>query len=255
MSSIYDSARLAAGYAFHRPPVHDQIVRVIAARLPTLGVGPGRRALDVGCGAGRSTAALAPLARSCVGIEPVRAMLRHCLDVAPGARFVIGLGEQLPFADASFDLVAAAGSLNYADIDRFLPAVARVLTQRGVLVVYDFAAGRQIRGDARLDEWFAAFERRFPFPPGYDIDVRQIPWRSAGLRLAAHEAIEARVPMSAESYLAYVMTETNVERALFEGVEERAIRRWLDATLRPIFGTATHEVSFDAYAAYVVRDA
>ena len=62
MKSVYDSERLAAGYAFDRPPVHEQILR--SARLTR----HADRALDVGCGAGLSTAALAPLARQAVGL-------------------------------------------------------------------------------------------------------------------------------------------------------------------------------------------
>ncbi|MEU0557189.1 hypothetical protein [Dactylosporangium sp. NPDC006015] len=53
MTSVYDSERLAAAYAFDRPPVHQQILR--SARLDRR----ARRALDVGRGAGLSTAALA----------------------------------------------------------------------------------------------------------------------------------------------------------------------------------------------------
>jgi predicted TPR repeat methyltransferase len=54
MTSVYDSERLAAAYAVDRPPVHQHILR--AGRL----VRRAERALDVGCGAGLSTAALAP---------------------------------------------------------------------------------------------------------------------------------------------------------------------------------------------------
>ena len=76
MTSVYDSERLAAAYAFDRPPVHGQILR--AARLDR----QADRALDVGCGAGLSTAALAPLARQVTGLEPIpdaylRYMRRH----------------------------------------------------------------------------------------------------------------------------------------------------------------------------------
>jgi predicted TPR repeat methyltransferase len=82
MASVYDSERLAAAYAFDRPPVHEEILR--SARL----VRQADRALDVGCGAGLSTAALAPLARQVTGLEPVPAMLAHRRAVAPRARFV-----------------------------------------------------------------------------------------------------------------------------------------------------------------------
>jgi ubiquinone/menaquinone biosynthesis C-methylase UbiE len=83
----------------------------------------------VGCGAGLSTAALVPLARQVIGLEPVSAMLVHRQAVAPHSRFVIGQAERLPFAVRSFDLVAAGGSLNYADLPSALAEVARVLTR------------------------------------------------------------------------------------------------------------------------------
>jgi len=91
VTSVYDSDRLAAAYAVDRPPVHEHILR--SARLS----GQADLALDVGCGAGLSTAALAPLARRAIGLEPVPAMLAHRAAIAPGAGFVIGRAERLPF--------------------------------------------------------------------------------------------------------------------------------------------------------------
>jgi len=74
MASVYDSERLAAGYAFDRPPVHERILR--SAPLKER---PANLALDVGCGAGLSTAALAPFARQAIGLEPVATMLTKLL--------------------------------------------------------------------------------------------------------------------------------------------------------------------------------
>lgn len=250
--SIYDSERLARGYAFDRPPVHPLVVQRIAARLAAMAVRP-RSALDVGCGAGRSTAALAAVASRVVGIEPVRRMLRHCREVAPTASFAVARAEQLPFADRSFDLITAAGSLNYADLDLFLPSAARVLTDRGVVVIYDFSAGRRLPADRRLDDWFAAFVRRLPFPTGYEMDVRGIPFDSVGLRLADYERFELAVPLDAQAYLAYVLSETNVELALSRGTAEEDIREWCAATLEPIFREGSRPVLFDGYVAYVTR--
>jgi ubiquinone/menaquinone biosynthesis C-methylase UbiE len=51
--------------------------------------------------------------------------------LAAGYAFVTGSAEGLPFAVRSFDLVAAAGSLNYADLPSALAEVARVLTREG----------------------------------------------------------------------------------------------------------------------------
>lgn len=250
--SIYASERLAAGYAFSRPAVHPHVVRSIAAHLAAVGA-PCRSALDIGCGAGRSTEALCVLSPRVVGLEPVRTMLRHCREVAPAAGFVTGRAEQLPFADGSFDILAAAGSLNYADLGLFLPSAARVLTRGGTLVVYDFSAGRRLDADDSLDEWFAAFERRYPFPPGYEMDVRQIAFDEAGMRLEAYEELEVRLALDHDAYLAYALTETNVQLALNRGEREAEIRAWCAETLRPVFPNGPRDVLFAAYAAYVRR--
>jgi SAM-dependent methyltransferase len=248
---IYDSARLAAAYAFARPPVHPLVVQRISAHATVEGR-PVLRALDVGCGAGRSTAALASVARSVVGIEPAGRMLVHHRAVAPQASFVVGCAEALPFAAASFDLVTAAGSLNYTDAGRSLAEIARVLVKGGVLVVYDFSSGRRSYRAPSLDSWFSAFEHRYPFPPGYAMDVERLPYDRAGLRLAAYEPFEVAVPLTLEAYLAYVLSEANVEGAIASGVPERDISTWCRETLVPVFAAASLPVLFTGYIAYVV---
>jgi SAM-dependent methyltransferase len=240
---------MAAGYAFNRPPVHAHIIERIREDLRI--ASPVARALDIGCGAGRSTAALEPLARRVVGLEPARGMLAHRRAVAPGASFVIGRAEQLPFATRSFDVVTAAGALNYVDLGLFLPDLARVLAPGGVMVIYDFSAGRRLAGSDALDAWYGEFERKYPPKPGYEMDVRRLAYEEAGLRLDAIEAFEVAVPMALPSYVAYAMSETGVELAVARGVPEADIRNWCESTLAGVLSHEPRDVLFDAYVAYV----
>jgi len=175
MTSVYDSERLAAAYAFDRPPIHEHFLRSV--RLDQRPV----QALDVGCGAGRSTAALAPLAQFVTGVEPIETMLAYRWKVAPDARFVIGTAEKLPFATGSFDLVTAAGSLNYTDLPTALGEITRVLALKGIFLLYDFSPGRHsLTGDA-LANWFTTFEQKFPWPPGWQpLDARELPLSRGG---------------------------------------------------------------------------
>jgi len=248
---VYESPRMAAGYAFSRPPVHPHIIRRLHEILGS--AAPAARALDIGCGAGLSTAALDPLARSVVGLEPARAMLTHRLAVAPRAAFVAASAEHLPFASRAFDIVTAAGSLNYVELGMFLPEVSRVLADDGVMVVYDFSAGRRLRSDGRLDEWFGRFERRYPPRPGYDMDVRALPYGGAGLRLTSYEEFEVAVPMTRHAYVGYVMSETGVELAVARGISEAGIREWCESSLAGLLTDAPRDVLFDAYLACVRR--
>jgi SAM-dependent methyltransferase len=250
-NNVYDSLRMAAGYAFNRPPVHPHVVRAIGEHLQL--AHRVNRALDVGCGAGLSTAALDPLARTVVGLEPVPIMLRHVRAVAPRAAFVVGQAEQLPFQAETFDLVTAAGSLNYVDLSLFLPEVARVLVPAGVFAIYDFSAGRRLRDNGALDAWYAAFEHRYPPKPGYDLDVRSLEYALSGLRLDGYEEFEVAVPMTLGSYLPYVMSETGVEMAISRGVAETELRNWCESTLREVLDDTPADVLFDAYVACVRR--
>jgi SAM-dependent methyltransferase len=245
MTSVYDSERLAAGYAFNRPPVHARILQ--SARLG----GRARRALDVGCGAGASTATLAPLAERVVGMEPVGTMLAHRRQVAPAAGFVTGSAEGLPFAARSFDLVAAAGSLNYTDLPSALAEVARVLTREGIFLLYDFSEGRRSATGDALATWFASFEQRFPWPPGWrPLVVRELPLTASGLRLRDYTDVEVRLPMTCDAYLRYVVHEVNVDSAVTRGAAgEDEAREWCRRTLRPVFGDGELTVAFRGYLA------
>jgi SAM-dependent methyltransferase len=251
VASVYDSARLAAGYAFDRPPVHERILR--AARPD----GRAGRALDVGCGAGRSTAAIAPYARRVVGVEPVPAMLAHCRRVAPDAGFVLGRAERLPFASGAFDLVTAAGSLNYADLPLALAEIARVLKDGGRFLMYDFSSGRHAADGDALADWFAAFERRFPWSPGWrPLDARTLPLPEAGLLLLDHVDVETHLPMSLDAYLRYVLSESNVDGAIGRGDCDAAeAEAWCRRTLAPVFAYGDVDVVFPGYVGTISRAA
>jgi SAM-dependent methyltransferase len=245
MKSVYDSERLAACYAFDRPPVHEQILRSACLTRRA------DRALDVGCGAGLSTAALAPLARQVVGLEPVAAMLAHRRTVAPHASFVIGQAEQLPFAAGSFDLVTAAGSLNYAGLPSALAEIARVLTRDGTFLLYDFSAGRRSVSGTELADWYASFERRFPPPPGWQsLEVRELPLARYGLRLLDFTEVETWLPMTFDAYLRYALSEVNVDSAIARGscsAEEAG--DWCRTTLAAVFTRGEVTVIIPGYVA------
>ena len=169
MANPFSSAEMAVGYARSRPPVHPRVVEMAFAALGR--TSPFQRALDVGCGAGVSTRALERFATYRTGLEPAEAMLHFAAQVAPGAEFVVGAAEALPLANGALDLIAAAGSLNYVDLARFFAEASRVLTTDGVLLVYDFAAGKSFCDTCKLDEWFAEFFARYPPPPHEPRDV------------------------------------------------------------------------------------
>ena len=140
----------------------------------------------------------------------------HRRQVAPSAAFVVGKAERLPFAPASFDLVTAAGAINYTDLDVSFPEVARILTGDGCFVIYDFSAGRRFADRRHLASSgtrnsTGAIRKRLAIISTSSV----FPTRSGASRsMPAFRAFEVSVPMTADSYLRYAMSETRVGLAI-----------------------------------------
>jgi len=245
MDNPFGTEDMAAGYARYRPPIHARILERVRSHLPV----PVRRALDVGCGAGLSTRALHELAEHCIGIEPAEAMLERSGAVAAGDDFVVGVAEAIPVAKGSINLVSAAGSLNYVNVELFFGEAARVLQPDGVLVIYDFSPGKSFRERTGLEQWFSRFEQRYPPPPNeaLELDPGILARLNSGFQIRSQEHLEISVPLSAGFYLNYVRTETNVAWAARNGVPRASIRSWCEDTLGPLWEGSAHEVVFQGY--------
>jgi len=90
--------------------------------------------LDVGCGEGRFCRQIAPFVTQVTGLDPTDALL----DVArkgPGT-YVQAKAEEMPFADAQFDLVISYLSLiDIEDAQRAMSEMCRVLRPDGRLLI------------------------------------------------------------------------------------------------------------------------
>ena len=120
--------------------VGDVLRRLEVADLGLLGVRPGGRALDVGCGVGRLVARLARRGCPTIGIDIIRrdlrTALRHFGGPETAVSFIQGDGGRLPFSDASFDFVTCTETLEHvADPALALRELTRVLKPGGRLLV------------------------------------------------------------------------------------------------------------------------
>ena len=134
--------------------------------LDLMGDLAGRRVLDAGCGDGALICAAASRGAAATGIDPDPAMLAAARSrvggAACGAKFVQGRLEQLPFREASFDLVAAITVLCFVpDAGGAVREMARVLRPGGRLVLGElgrwswWAAIRRARGWLGSSTWAA----------------------------------------------------------------------------------------------------
>jgi SAM-dependent methyltransferase len=131
----------AAAYDRHIGRYGAELARAL---IDAAGVRPGERALDVGCGPGALTGALAERlgAGRVAAVDPSPPFAAACRARHPGADVTVAAAEALPFADAAFDRALAQLVLNFMTDPPAGVAEMRRVTRPGGTVaaaVWDYA--------------------------------------------------------------------------------------------------------------------
>ena len=185
--------------------------RVAPLFLAWLGIPPGRRWLDVGCGTGALTAAIGEAAApsALTGVDPSEGFLRTARERLPGTVALLpGEATRIPMPDRSVDVVVSGLVLNFvADPDAALREMVRVTAEGGTVAAYvwDYGEGMQIirifwDAAAGLDPRAALLDEGLRFPgcrPDALVDL------FTGAGLARAEATAFEIPTPFESFDAY----------------------------------------------------
>jgi SAM-dependent methyltransferase len=231
----YFENRLAAKrYSAARPNIHPTALGKFAAfagiELP---VG---NALDVGCGTGQSTVALAAVAQRVVGIDPSDEMLAGC-GSHPSIEYRRVAAESIPTGDDEFDLITVAQAFHWLDQDAFLAEARRVLRSAGWLVIYTSWFTAEMKGNVAFADWFRGqYLSCYPTPPRNRAPITDKHALEHGLSLRGEEGFSDEVSMTIRRFTDYQLSTTNViaavkeQRELFEETD-----RWIASSIEPYF--------------------
>ncbi|CAB3755028.1 class I SAM-dependent methyltransferase [Paraburkholderia solisilvae] len=219
----------AANYLTSRVHATGKDLQTLATRVAKT---PGATVLDMGCGAGHASFAVAPHAAKVVAYDLARPMLATVATAAidRGLGNIVtkqGAAESLPFDDGSFDWVISRFSAHHwHDVPRALVEARRVLKPGGRALFIDIAGvdhplldthvqaaellrdGSHIR-DYRADEWLAFFGRagfdakvseRWRLPLEFDAWVTRM--RTPPLRVSAIRSLWESAPDEVRQYFA-----------------------------------------------------
>ena len=136
-----------------------------------LGVKPSDRLLDVACGAGLAVELATAVGAACSGIDASPRLIAVARDRNPHADLRVGDMQDLPWSDASFDVVTSCRGI-WSTTAGAVPEAHRVLVPGGRLgiTVWVTSSGPQGHGRWRRRRWRA--RRR--------LNTRRRWWRWAG---------------------------------------------------------------------------
>ena len=108
--------------------------------LGLLGDVAGKRVIEIGCGGGQNSIALARWGATCIGVDPSPAQIAHArqlaLNYGVGVQFIAGVAEDLSaFPDGHFDVALSSHAFGYVtDLRRAYDEAWRVLRPGGLFV-------------------------------------------------------------------------------------------------------------------------
>ncbi len=140
IAGVHEAATAFEGaatvYEHSRPGYPSEAVTWLADEL---GLGPGRRVVDLAAGTGKLTRDLVASGAQVIAVEPVAAMRRTLADTVPAAGegaavSVVGaVAQALPFGDGRVDAITVAQGFHWFATDVALAEMHRVLRDGGGL--------------------------------------------------------------------------------------------------------------------------
>lgn len=235
--------RVAETYERSRPGYAPQALAWLAERI---GIGPGRRVLDLAAGTGKLTRQLLALGAGVAAVEPGHEMRAVLERVVPQAEALAGSAEAIPLPDASVDAVTVGQAFHWFRTEPALAEIHRVLRPGGGLgllwnewddndplqraVDLLLSALRPGRREEGPPPWLAAVEASLLFGPveerafrhAFALDAdRLVEWVSSTSAVAAaHAAVQERVEAEVRELAGHGPLELTISTLVF--VTDRA---------------------------------
>lgn len=249
-NKAFDAQRIAEGYA-KRPWLHKEVIEKIKKECNIEHLDNG---LDVGCGAGLSTKALRLLCNCVTGTDISPEMITVCEAIYKDSSytFYVSKAEETKMPSVLYDIITAAGVVNWVDKDLFLDNAEKVLCSNGLIVVYDFWITDRMDGKPEYTEWYKEeYLKKFPKPYRKE-DVWQQADLTDAFRMENQTTYELTYSFSLNEIIDFMMIQSNVNEKVEKGIMSvEEVRSWMRNSLQPIFNGENRTLIFEGYNWYI----
>ncbi|MCQ2499473.1 MAG: class I SAM-dependent methyltransferase [Lachnospiraceae bacterium] len=107
------------------------------------------------------------ICKKVTGTDISEEMIEICEELYPedDFTFYVAKAEETHIPKLKYDIVTAAGVINWVDKDMFLQNMSDVMAADGKLVIYDFGITNQMRENPEYTDWYNnEYLNKFPKP-------------------------------------------------------------------------------------------
>lgn len=250
----FDSKRIAEGYK-ERPFLHKQVMEQF---LKDSSEQQYQNGLDVGCGAGLSAKALKMICRNVTGTDISPEMIAVAQEICgeEGYTFFPCKAEEVPHPAVPYDIVTAAGVVQWVERDAFLRNLHQIMCPGGEVLIYDFCISDRMAGcEAYTAWWHEQYLKEFPKPYRNEEVWTQADVEPAGFRMVKQIPLELSYEFDPDAFVKFMMIQSNVNVKI-ESNERSTdqVRQWFYETLADIFASGKQTAVFTGYSWYLRRD-
>lgn len=247
----FDSWRIAEGYR-KRPWLHKQVMEQIKKDCGI--INNFKNGLDVGCGAGLSTKGLKLICEKVTGTDISPEMINICkhLYTDKAYHFYVAKAEETIIPMEKYDIMTAAGVINWVDREKFLHNASQVMKENGLMVIYDFWITDGMSGNAEYTEWYQKqYLKKFPRPPRNE-DIWKQEDLSHGFVMEKQISYEMEYDFALDDFIEFMMIQSNVNAKIENGeLTEENAKLWMKRTLYDIFSNKRQTLIFSGYNWYI----
>ncbi|HTB63811.1 MAG TPA: class I SAM-dependent methyltransferase [Opitutales bacterium] len=241
-TNYFSHATAAARYAKYRPYFHPRLMERL---VQFTGCARFAHALDVACGTGNSTRALAAVAEKVTAVDASAAMLAQA-PALPNVVYQEAAAEALPFADSTFELLTVGLAFHWFEQDTFMREAHRVLAPGGWLFVYNNLFMGALRGCPEFKIWMdEVYLKKYLTPPRTRKKLTPEYSEKFGFARVGLENFPNEVSVTREQLVGYFLTQSNVIAAVEQGSERiDDVATWIDRSVAPFFTEPTRAMQF-----------
>ena len=248
----FDAQRIAEGYA-KRPWLHKGVMEQIQddCNIVTM-----KKGLDVGCGAGLSTKALRLICNHVTGTDISSEMIAVCNKIYEDESysFYVAKAEETEVPEIPYDIITAAGVVNWVDREQFLSNANKVLKKDGLIVIYDFWITDKMVQNEEYTKWYQE-QYLVKFPKPYR---KENVWQQSDLTesfiMEKQTKYNLQYVFAMEEFVDFMMIQSNVNEAIEKGdISIEETKDWMRKGLQGIFENEKKTLVFEGYNWYIKK--